>query len=1091
MKDAVAWFASNGVAANLLMLLILAGGLITIPQIKEEVFPEFSTDLINVSVLYPGAAPEEVEEAVCVRIEEAIQSLTGVKRITSTASESMGVVNVELMDGTDVRELLDDVKSRVDAIDTFPDEVEEPIIQELIVRNQVINIAVSGRADERTLKGLAEQVRDEIASLPGITQVELSNARPYEVSIEITEEAMRRYEISFDQVAQAVRRSSLDLPGGSVKTEGGEILLRAKGQAYLGGEFEELVLLSRPDGTRILLGDVATVVDGFAETDQSARFDGELAVLVQVYRVGEQRALEIAEAIRAYVVSTQKRMPEGIRLTTWKDDSRVLESRLQLLMKNGLAGLALVVIALTLFLRIGLAFWVSLGIPISFLGSFLVLPYLDVSVNLISLFAFIVVLGIVVDDAIVVGENIYAHLERGEPRLTAAINGAREMLVPIVFAILTTIAAFAPLLLVEGSTGKIMQVIPLVVIPTLVFSLVESLFILPAHLRHLKRQEKKGGIGGLWNRFQGNIGGALKGFVRVIYRPLLTWALEWRYLTVAAGVSTLLLVAGVVAGGWVKFTFFPAVEADNVIAFLTMPQGTPADVTARVLRRIERSAETVRSELESPTSEGGERRVFQHILTSVGEQPMRVMQSRHGGDGASRFTAPHLGEVNIELVPSEERTGTSSVQMADRWRELTGLIPDAVELTFSSSLFSTGEPVNVQLSGPYLELLQAGAEDLKAHLAQYPGVYDIADSFRAGKQEVKLKIRPAAETLGLTLSDLARQVRQAFYGEEAQRIQRGRDEVKVMVRYPAERRRSLGDLEEMRIRSPSRREVPFSTVASSELGRGFATIRRIDRNRSISVTAEVDETKATANEILTDLESSFLPQLVRKYPRLNYSLEGQQRQQRDTLGGLMEGFAIAMIIIYALLAIPLKSYGQPLIIMAAIPFGLVGAVLGHVLMGLNLTILSMFGIVALAGVVVNDSLILVDYVNRQRRAGTSLFEAVHEAGSVRFRPIFLTSLTTFAGLTPLLMEKSLQAKFLIPMAVSLAFGVAFSTVITLFLVPAAYLIMEDLIGLFPGRGGPERSPEHPQPVDGSPVIPAVAQRVSDVDRSELPVHSRP
>ena len=1091
MKGAVAWFASNGVAANLLMLLILVGGLLTIPQIKEEVFPEFSTGLISVTVLYPGAAPAEVEEAVCVRIEEAIQSLTGVKRITSTASENMGIVNVELMDGTNVRELLDDVKARVDAIDTFPEEVEEPLIQEGIVRNQVINIAVSGNADERTLKRLAEQVRDEIAALPGITQVELSNARPYEVSIEVSEEALRRFEISFDQVAQSVRRSSLDLPGGSVKTEGGEILLRAKGQAYQGEEFEELVLLSRPDGTRILLGDVATVIDGFAETDQSARFDGKPAVLVQVYRVGEQRALEITGTVRSYVASTRSRMPEGISLTTWKDDSRILESRLQLLIKNGLAGLALVVIALALFLRISLAFWVSLGIPISFLGCFLVLPYLNVSVNLISLFAFIVVLGIVVDDAIVVGENIYAHRERGEPRLAATINGAKEMLVPIVFAILTTIAAFGPLLMVEGSTGKIMQVIPLVVIPTLVFSLVESLLILPAHLRHLKHQERKRGIRGLWNRFQGSISGLLKGFIRVLYQPLLSWALEWRYLTVAMGVSTLLLVTGVIGGGWIKFTFFPAVEADNAIAFLTMPQGTPAEVTARVLQRIEQSAETLRSELESPTKEGAERRIFQHILTSVGEQPMRVLQSRHGGDGASRHTAPNLGEVNIELVPSEERIGTSSIRMADRWRELTGPIPDAVELTFSSSLFSTGEPINVQLSGPYLELLQTGSKDLKAHLATYPGVYDITDSFRAGKQEIKLKIRPAAETLGLTLSDLARQVRQAFYGEEAQRIQRGRDEVKVMVRYPAKHRRSLGDLEQMRIRSPSGREVPFSTVASSEIGRGFASIHRVDRNRSISVTAEVDETQATANEILTDLENSFLPQLVAKYPRLNYSLEGQQRQQRDTLGGLINGFAMALILIYVLLAIPLKSYAQPLIIMAAIPFGLVGAVVGHVLMGLNLTILSMFGIVALAGVVVNDSLILVDYVNRQRRAGVRLFDAVHQAGSARFRPIFLTSLTTFAGLTPLLLEKSLQAKFLIPMAVSLAFGVVFSTVIILFIVPAAYLIMEDLIGLFSGKSDPEAHPEESGFREASPAVPAIAKSVSDAEAPKLPVHSTP
>ncbi len=1067
MKVAVAWFASNGVAANLLMTLILISGIIAVVQIKEEIFPEFSADIISVSVPYLGAAPEEVEEGICIRIEEAIASLTGIKRITSTASEGLGVVNVQLLKGTSARELLDDVKTRVDTIDTFPEEAEKPIIQEIIIRNQVLSVAVSGPVDEWTLKRLAEQVRDELASLPGITQVELAKARPYEVSIEISEEALRRYGFSFDQVAQAVRRSSLDLPGGSVKTAGGEILLRTKGQAYVGEEFRQLVLLSLQDGTRILLGDVAQVVDGFAETDESSRFDGQPSLLVQVFRVGEQSALDISSTVHQYVEDRQTQIPEGIELTIWQDDSRVLRSRLDLLMKNGLAGLALVVITLTLFLRLGLAFWVSLGIPISFLGSLMLMPLLDVSINLISLFAFIVVLGIVVDDAIIVGENIFSHYEQGKSKLEAAIQGSLEMMVPVFFAVATSIAAFSPLLTIEGATGKIMRVIPLVVLPTLIFSLVESMFILPAHLSHLRRAEdlSRSGIAGLWNRFQDGIASLLKGFTRRIYQPFLHLATEWRYLTTAVALATLLVVVGFIGGGRMKFNFFPPVEADNILSFLTMPHGTPAEVTAQALRKIEESAFDLRNEIDSSK----ESNIFRHLLTSIGNQPMRAVQNQ-GQGGTARFSGSHLGEVNIELAPSEERP-LSSTEIANRWRELTGSIPDAVELVFSASLFSTGDPINVQFSGPYLDDLQLASSQLKTYLAQYPGVYDIADSFRKGKQEVKLKIRPAAETLGLSLSDLARQVRQAFYGEEVQRIQRGRDEVKVMVRYPAGRRRSLGDLEEMRIRTPAGKEIPFSLVASPEMSRGFASIRRVDRNRSISVTADVDTARASTNDILTDLETSFLPGLVRQYTGLSYSLEGQQREQRDTLGGLVKGFTLALVAIYTLLAIPLKSYSQPLLIMTAIPFGLVGAFVGHQLLGIDLSIMSMFGIVALSGVVVNDSLILVDYINRRRRAGDPLYESVLKAGSVRFRPILLTSLTTFAGLTPLLLEKSLQAQFLIPMAVSLAFGVIFSTVITLVLVPSGYLIIEDVTRAVKWTLGAREEGETAEPESGPPNIP--------------------
>ncbi len=1044
MNRAIAWFANNIVAANLLMVVILGGGLMTISRLKMEIFPEFSSEVITVSVLYPGAAPEEVEEGVCMRIEEALQGLEGVERVTATASENFGSVNIELVPGADPRELMDDVKSRVDAIETFPGETEKPIVKEVNIRRQVIVVSISGKADEATLKYLGEQVRDEISTIPGITQTELANARPYEVSIEVSETALRRFGLTFDEVARAVRRSSLDLPGGSIKTEGGEILLRTKGQAYRGPDFEDVVLRARPDGTHLTLGEVATVVDGFEETDQSARFNEDPAVQVLVFRVGDQNALQIAEKVKAYVGETQGRMPEGIQLTTWADFSLVLRSRLDLLIRNGRAGFSLVFLILALFLRLRLAFWVALGIPISFLGAIWLMPSMDASINLISLFAFIVVLGIVVDDAIIVGENIYRHFQMGKDRLRAAIEGAQQVSVPVIFAVLTSVAAFSPLLSVPGNTGKIMKLIPEIVIATLLFSLIESLFILPAHLAHSRMNGKKSGswpVGRWWNRFQEGFTSRVRHLTDTVYRPILEFALGWRYLTIAWGVSMLLLTFGIVGGGWIKFTFFPQVEADYVVSLLTMPQGTPAETTAEALRRLEKTALILEKEIED---EAGEE-IFRHMMTSVAEQPYRASQRANAGSAAT-FAAAHLGEVMIELTPSETRD-ISSPEIAKRWRELTGPIPDALELTFTASLFSTGEPINVQLSGPDNRELQEVAEKLKARLAEYPGVIDIADSFRPGKQEVRLSLTRAAETLGLSLSDLARQVRQAFYGEEAQRIQRGRNDVKVMVRYPAHERQSLGNLEEMRIRTPDGSEVPFSIAARAELGRGYASIRRTDRQRIVTVTADVDEKAANANDVLSDLTASALPKMLEDHPRVRFTLEGEQREQREVMGGLQRSFMLALLVIYVLLAIPFKSYVQPLIIMAAIPFGLVGAVWGHIIMGMNLTILSMFGLVALTGVVVNDSLVMVDFINRNRSEGASLDEAIREAGVARFRPILLTSFTTFGGLTPILLEKSMQAQFLIPMAISLGFGVLLSTFTTLILVPVSYAILEDIRGL--------------------------------------------
>ena len=1039
MNSLISWFARNSVAANLLMLVIIVGGAFTLTTLRQEVFPEASSDMVIVTVPYPGASPEEVEDGIVVKIEERIQDLEGIERITSTSSESVGTVQIEAMEGSDARRLLEDVKSRIDAIDTFPDDAEEPVVTELVIRRQVINVAISGDAPELTLRRLGERVRDDIVAIPGITQVELSAVRPYEITIEVSEDALRRYGLTFDAVATAVRRSSLDLPAGSIRTSGGEVLIRTVGQAYTGREFEEIVLTALPDGRRVRVADVARVVDGFAETDQSARFDGKPAVLVQVFRVGEQDALDVAGKVKSYVAEAAERMPEGISMTMWQDDTLLLQSRRDLLLRNGRMGLALVLLVLALFLRFRLAGWVAAGIPISFLGAIWLLPTFDISINLLSLFAFIIVLGIVVDDAIVVGENVNSHLERGKPALKAAIEGTQEVALPVVFSVLTTIAAFSPLLLVGGTTGKFMRAVPIIVIATLVFSLVESLFVLPSHLSHLKAEKRRAGLGGTWTRVRERVAEGLRFVTARWYEPSLRRALEWRYATVAGALAVLIIAGAAIATGWIKFTFFPPIDSDNVVAFLTMPLGTPVETTEAAMLRLERSAQQIREEL----AREGNPDVFHHMLTSVGEQPFRTAQSQgHGGVG-STFAAPHLGELNIELASSETR-GVTSAEIARRWRELTGPIPDSVELTFSSSLFSPGDAVNIQLTGNDLGELRRAAAAVGARLMEFPGVFDVTDSFRAGKEEVRVDVTPEGEAMGVSRLDLARQVRQAFYGEEVQRVQRGQDEVRVMVRYPEQERRSLGSLEQMRIRTAGGGEIPFSVAGVVDVGRGFASIRRVDRRRAINVTADIDPAKANTTEVIAALRGETLPEVMSEFPSIRYSFEGQQQEQHETLAGLRRGFGMALFFIYALLAIPFRSYLQPAIVMSAIPFGILGAVGGHVIMGMDLTALSLFGITALTGVVVNDSLVMVDFINRSYRGGMKLRDAIVTAGKARFRPILLTSLTTFVGLLPLILERSVQAQFLIPMGVSLAFGVLFATFITLILVPVGYRILEDV-----------------------------------------------
>jgi multidrug efflux pump subunit AcrB len=1044
VNRAIAWFAGNPVAANLLMMLLVVGGVLSVLTIKQELMPELSLDAVTVRVVYPGAAPEEIEEGICIRIEEELQGLQGIKQIRSTAAEGVCLVSVNLVAGEDVRRRLDEIQSRVDGIDSFPEEAEKPAVLQAEVRFQVLDVAVSGDVDEATLKRLGQQVRDEIAALPGITDVELVATRPYEVAIEVAEGALLRHDLTFDHVVRAVRRSSLDLPGGSVKTAGGEILIRSKGQAYRGGEFEKLVLLSRPDGSRLQLGDVARVVDGFEETDRLARFDGRPTTLVEVYRVGNQSALEISTTVREYIEQANQDLPAGVTLTVWQENARYLRARLDTLLRNGRDGFALVLLVLALFLRLRLAFWVSLGVPLSFLGTLFVMPSLDLSINLISLMAFIVVLGIVVDDAIVVGENAHTEQSRGAAPLPGAIAGAHGVAMPVVFGVLTTIVAFVPMLFVVGSSGRMVRVVPMIVIACLIFSLIESLFVLPAHLAHAGSRETRGSnpVTRTWLRFQGAVASALQWVIHEVYRPALEILLEWRYLTVAAGVSILLIAMAILGGGWLRFVFQPEVEGDVAVAYLTMPLGTPVEVTAEAVGQLTRAAEEVRREVDAERESGS---VIAHVFDAVGEQPYRRRQaSTVTAMSQSLPTGSHLGEVEIEVVPSEERDITVE-ELTRRWRERTGMIPGAVELSFASTMISAGAAIHLELSGPDLDELVSSAERLKRALAGYPGVMDISDSFRGGKQEIELEILPEAEALGLTLSDLAGQVRQAFYGHEVQRIQRGRDDVKVVVRYPAEDRRSLGDLERMRIRAADGSAVPFTSVASATLGRGFSSIQREDRRRVVSVTAAVDTRIANANEIVADLEREVLPEVEAIHPRVQISFAGEQREQAEVLGSLIRGWIVALIAIYALLAVPLRSYAQPLIIMSAIPFGLVGAVGGHLIMQYQFSMMSVVGLVALSGVVVNDSLVLVDYINKRRAQGAALRDAIREAGAARFRAILLTSLTTFAGLTPLLMERSVQAKFLIPMGISLAFGVIFATLITLVLVPVSCLILEDLL----------------------------------------------
>ena len=1049
MKFIAQWSVDHRVTVNLLMIFIGIVGLISLSNMKRQVFPDFTLDRISIQVLYLGASPEEIEEGIVIKIEEKIASVDGIKKIISKAREGVGSVLLELNeDVKDVQKVVDEVKILVDSITNFPEEAEKPIVQELTIKEDAINIAIYGNVSEMTMRQIGEKIRDDLLAYRDISQVNLAGVRDYEITVEISEDNLRRYGLTFDAVTRAVKTGSLDLPGGVIKSTGGDVLIRAKGQRYTGKEFEEIPLIALPDGTIIRLGDVARIIDGFKDTDQSGRFNGSPAVLIKVRKTRSEDLIHIARIVRGYVNDHQTTLPPGVKMSIWGDFSFLVKDRIDLLVTNGIQGMILVFICLGLFLRMGLAFWVAMGIPFSFLGAFCILNWLDASINMISLFGFIMTLGILVDDAIIIGENIYTHYERGVAPIKAIVNGVNEVGWPVLMAISTNIIAFMPLLFISGIMGRFVYILPVSVIIILAISLFEAFFILPAHLaKSLKDNhgksvnKKKQWHTSLLNQIQQK----LQYTIDHIYGPILRKVLYNRYITLSIAIGVLMVISALILGKHVQFVLHPKTDSNYAQVQFTYPLGTPVSLTKSTIKRIEQVIPILNKELSGSKTDG--QKIVPYYFSLIG------MIVNAGADGSE--IGGHAGQIFLELLTPENRSITSN-DVVSHFRKLVGEIPGVEKLIFSSLSGSpAGNPVEIQLIGDEFPALEEAAEKLKAEIARYNGTFDISDNSRPGKSEIKLKAKETAYSLGITLADLARQIRQAFYGDEAVRIQRGRDDVKVMVRYSERERRSLETIEDMRIRSSRGDQIPFSEVAEVTYGRGYSIINRIDRHRQITVISDLDESITNAEMIVDELSRDFLPKLMARYPQLSYALEGQKKRANESINSLLKGFFIAVLAIYLLLATQFRSYLQPIIIMIAVPFGMVGAVLGHMVIGIPMTLLSIFGIMALSGIVVNDSILLIDFINRAIQTGIPIEKAVEEAGKARFRAVILTSMTTIAGLLPLLLERSFQAQFLIPMAVSISFGLMAATVLTLLLVPTLYLIVTEtglyLKGLFDFR----------------------------------------
>ena len=1029
----IGWFAKNPVAANLLMLFIVVAGGISAFTIGKDMFPRAERNSIQVTAVYPGAAPVEVEKGVILPIETALQGMAGVEEMRSSARRDYAQIDLDIEPSENINEVMARVEDRISGILNFPEDLEKPSVSKLEDISWVTGVAVSGTLDKFQRKRLGQEIRDELLALPEVKKVMLWGVDDYEIAIEIKEERLRELNMTLSEVSQVLRQSSLDLPAGMIRSDTGNILVRTQGKAYTGEQFANIVLRSNPDGTQLLVSDVAEVKDSFRESSTFTHFDRKPTISLGIFSLDDQNLLEIDQAVKNYIDRKSATLVDGLVIKQFEPLSFHLQGRLDMMLSNLALGAILVAVVLALFLNIQVGFWVLLGIPVSFLGAFWLMPInpYPVTVNVLSLFAFIMVLGIVVDDAIVIGESIYTEAQQQaekqveKPFIASVENviaGAKRVAIPSTIGVLTTMAAFAPMLFIGGVVSAFQEAIAVVVILCLLFSLVESKLILPAHLVGLKigaKQRPKLQWIGQW---QAKTDKVLKEFVRNRYQPLLRRCLNRRYLTVSAFIALLIIAAGTVNSGIAKFEFFPNVPSDTVRAEVIVYDGTSAQSMANIMISIEDAAYAVDEDYRQqyPDRDG----LVKHVLFYVGSDTQ--------------------GTFIVSLVPSENRL-ISSIEFERLWRQQVGDIPNVrKQRYYASTNTGGGAKINLQLSSADSQQLLMASDQLQNKLAQYQGVFDIYNSQGTGGKEIQITLKPYASQLGINLADVGKQVRQAFFGEEVQRIQRGVDSVKVMVRYPVEERASVANLENLLIRTRSGEAIRIGQVAEVTLGEGLSSISRTDRKRTVNVTADIDPDKIQSSVVISDITENFMPQLLERYPAIEFELGGSSKEESTLLFRTLVGFMAALFLIYGLLAVPLRSYVQPLVIMSVIPFGFIGAVLGHVLFGISISMLSILGLVALAGVVVNDSLILVEFANRRRADGLSIEEALSAAGKQRFRAIVLTTLTTFVGLLPMLFETSMQAQFVIPMAISLSFGIVFATTMTLILVPCCYRIVYDI-----------------------------------------------
>ncbi len=1025
--------ARNSVAANVLMLFLVLAGLAAARSLVQEVLPDLSLDRVQILVVHPGATPGEIEESVVRKIEEQIRSVEGLDRLQATASEGFGSVVAQFRSDTDIDRAISEVKAEIDRIITFPEEAERPQVREVTSRQNVIRLLVHGDVPERTLKELAYDIEEGISSLPEVSLAEVSGARPYEVSIEVPVSRLRALGLTLEDVALAVRQGSMELSAGRISDGEEEILVRTLGRNYDQGDFEDIIVLTRPDGTSVRLGEIATVRDGFEDTDLSVRYNGQRAVGIDVYRVSNEKVLEIAEAVREYLASeVLPALPTGIGVEIWKDDSVEVSGRLGLMIENALLGLALVLVALTLFLEVRLALWVAIGLAVSFIGTFLFMDFLGVSVNMFSLMAFVLALGIVVDDAIVVGESVFTQRERGVGGIAAAIQGTRRVSAPVIFSVLTTVTAFAALLPAPGPQGELGRPIPLVVITVLLISLVESLLVLPNHLSHLPAPgtSREGWLSRRLTRVRGRVDFLLK---QVVNGPLdrgLRVAVDRPSIVLASAAGLLVLTMAAVSAGVVPNQFLTPIEGEVVSANLEMPAGTPGERTYEVAAQLEAAGHRVLERL-SRQQDADADPLEVGVAVTVG-RPAELFDPL--GGNATEAARGHLGAVQFKLI-GWERHDIAPATFERLWREQIGVLPEARSLSISSNLVTLGLPIHFELSHPDPGRLAVITDEFAAELSGIDGVFDVRSNLDEGFRELQLELKPAARTLNLTVGHFASQVRSAFFGAEALRVQRGREDMGIYVRLPEEDRNSAADVERYMVRTPGG-EVPLGHIASASFARSAATIHRIDGRRAVTVTADVDPVIATGQQVNRSIEDGILERLSAQDGLFEYTFGGLREQQEQANADLGRSLFLALLVMYALMAIPFGSYTQPLIILAAVPLGLIGAVAGHMLLGLSLGLWSMYGLIGVSGVVVNDSLMMIKFINDLRASGMPTRDAIITGAKDRFRPILLTSVTTFVGVAPLVFETSTHAQHLVPLAASVGFGVLIATALLMLVVPA-------------------------------------------------------